>query len=178
MLLSLDRPAGWIDETLKRLQKPDPEYGSLEATRAYVEASSPKSFFLVELRDPKAKRASLLLPLLDALIDAGKDFSCPTERGRLKSWAEAARPSDFSFGPFRGLGLKGFQLLRALLAANTINPTKDVTAFVARAIGRKVDAPEAAYLLERAAARLRYDLQGIPPETWTRGLTLRRRKGS
>lgn len=180
VLLSLDRRrAGSIDETLKRLQKPDPEYGSLDATRAYVEAfPSPKKFFLVDLRDPNAKRASLLLPLLNALIDAGRDFAGRTERDRLKVWAEAARPSDFSFGPFLGLGLKGFQLLRTRLGASTVIPTFEVTAFVARATGRKVDASEAVYLLERAAARLRYDLRGIPTETWTRGLPGRRRKGA
>lgn len=180
VLLSLDRRRpGWVDETLKRLQRPDPEYGSLEATKAYVEAfPSPEQFFLVDLRDPGAKRASLLLPLLDALIDAGRDFSGPTERDRQKSWAEAARPSDFSFGPFRGLGLKGFQLLRVLLGANTVIPTKDVMAYVAQATARKVDVQEAVYLLERAAARLRYDLQGILKATWTRGLAGRRRRGA
>jgi hypothetical protein len=178
VLLSLDRRAGSIDETLERLQKPDPEYGSLEATRAYIEALSPEKFFLVDLRDPKAKRAALLIPLLDALIDAGSDFAGSTERDRLKAWAEAVRPSDFSFGPFRGLGLKGFQHLRVLLGASTVIPTVEVTAFVARALGRKVDASEAAYLLERAAARLRYDLEGIPKETWARRQIQRRRRGA
>jgi hypothetical protein len=111
-------------------------------------------------------------------MDAGSDFAGSTERDRLKAWAEAVRPSDFSFGPFRGLGLKGFQHLRVLLGASTVIPTVEVTAFVARALGRKVDASEAAYLLERAAARLRYDLEGIPKETWARRQIQRRRRGA
>jgi hypothetical protein len=62
-----------------------------------------------------------------------------------------ARPSDWMFGPYRGLGLKGFQKFRVLLGANTVVPTKGIVAFVARAVGRDLETTEAVYLMERAA---------------------------
>ena len=96
----------------------------------------------------------------------GADPPGETEGDRLKAWAEAASPAEFSFGPFRGLGLRGFQNLRMLLGANTVVPTKEIVAFVGLAIGRELEASEAVYLLERAAGRLRYDLQGVPEEFW------------
>ena len=78
----------------------------------------------------------------------------------------AASPSDWTFGPFRGLGLAGFQRLRVLFGANTVVPSKEIVAFVSTAVGRPMDAPEAVYLLERAAARLRYDLRAGQREVW------------
>lgn len=167
-LLSLDRrKEGWVDETLQRLQQPDPQYGTLGSVRSFVTAfSSPSDYFLGDLRDKEAKRAALLLPLLDALIDVGRDFPGQTEGDRLRAWAIAASPADYTFGPYRGLGLKGFQNLRQLLGANTVVPTKEIVTFVARAVGRELEATEAVHLLERAAGRLRYDLRGIPDEVW------------
>jgi hypothetical protein len=167
VLLSLDRrKPGYIEERIKRLQTPDPGYNTLAGVRDYAALLTPEKYFLVDARDD-GKRAGLLLTLLDALIDGGRDFPGKTEADRMKAWAEAARPSDYAFGPFRGLGLKGFQYLRQLLGANTVIPTKEIVAFLARAIERDVDAPEAVYLLERAAARLRYDLRGVPNVVWS-----------
>lgn len=167
-LLSLDRrKEGWVDQTLQRLQEPDLLYSSLGSVRSFVTGfSSPVEFFLTDLGDKEAKRAALLVPLLDALIDAGRDFPGQTEGDRLKAWAGAASPAEFSFGPFRGLGLRGFQNLRVHLGANTVVPTKEIVAFVGRAIGRELEATEAVHLLERAAWRLRYDLRGIPDDFW------------
>lgn len=169
-LLSLDRRQdGWVDQTLQRLQEPDLLYGSLGSVRSFVTGfSSPADFFLTDLGDKEARRAALLVPLLDALIDAGRDFPGETEGNRLKAWAEAASPAEFSFGPFRGLRLAGFQHLRQLLGANTVVPTKEIVAFVTKGVGRELDATESVYLLERAAGRLRYDLRGIPDEAWRR----------
>ena len=169
-ILSLDkRKPGWVDATLQRLQKPDLGYGSLRDTRNYASAFPEiEQYFGLDLLDT-GKRAALLLPLLDALIDAQMDFLGETEADRMKAWAEAARPADWTFGPYRGLGLKGFQKFRKLLGANTVVPTKEIVAFVARAAGREVEATEAVYLLERAAGRLKYCLPGILGEVWNTG---------
>ncbi len=171
-ILALDRrKPGWIEETIQRLQEPDFEYGTLESARDYAGAfPSPVQFFHMDLRDNEAKRAGVLLPLVDALIDGLRDFPAVTEGEQARTWATAARPSDWSFGPFRGLGLKGFQHLRQLFGANTVIPSQEHMAFVAKAVGRAVDAVEAVYLLERAASRLRYDLAGIPGKVWARTL--------
>ena len=167
-LLSLDRrKEGWVDQTLQRLQEPDSQYGTMGSVRSFVTAfSSPADYFVADLRDKEAKRAALLVPLLDALIDAGMDFPGQTESDRLRAWAVAASPADYSFGPFRGLGLKGFQNLRRLLGANTLVPTTETASWVGRAIGREPEATEAVHLLEKAARRLRYDLRGVPEEVW------------
>lgn len=169
-LLSLDRRKdGWVDQTLQQLQEPDLLYGSLGSVRSFVTGfSSPADFFLTDLGDKEARRSALLVPLLDSLIDAGQDFPGQNEGDRLRAWAVAASPAEFSFDPYRGLGLRGFQNLRQLLGANTLVPTKEIVAFVAKAVGRELEATEAARLLERAAGRLRYDLRGIPDEAWRR----------
>jgi len=87
----------------------------------------------------------------------------------MMAWAEAARPSDWMFRPYRGLGLKGFQKFRVLLGGNTVVPTKENAAFVARAVGRELEATEMVYLLERAAGRLKYCLPGVQDEDWKKG---------
>lgn len=167
VLLSLDkRKPGYVKERIERLQSPDPGYGTLVGIRDYAGAfPAIEQYFLVDPRDD-GKRAGLFLPLLDRLIDELRDFSGATERDKARAWAVAARPSDWAFLPFRGLALKGFQHLRQLLGANTVVPTKENVSFVGRAIGRELEATEAAYLLERAAGRLGYDLVGIRDDVW------------
>lgn len=168
VLLSLDRrKPGYVEERITRLQSPDPGYGTLGGIRDYAALLTPEKYFLVDARD-EGKRAGLLLPLLDALVDGMRDVSGVSEAERAREWAKAARPSDWSFGPFRGLGLRGFQQLRQLFGANTVLPTKEHAAFVSRAVGRAVDMPEAVFLLERAAGRLGYDLGTISKEEWTK----------
>jgi len=170
-ILALDRrKPGFIEQRIKSLQDPDPEYGTLASIREMARLSSPRAFFVTEMRDSEGKRAPLLLLLLDCLIDELRDLPGSSEAAKARSWATAARPSDWSFGPFRGLGLKGFQHLRQLLGAHTVIPTREIIAFVSRAVGRTIDATEAVYLLERAAGRLGYDLAGIPREVWARGV--------
>jgi len=166
-LLSIDGRSGeYIDQRISALQSPTPGYGLLASVRGYAELfPSPVEYFQVDLRDP-GKQAHLLLPILDALIDGQRDFEGATEADRVRAWAEAARPSEWNFPAFRGLRLKGFQELRALLGANTIIPKKEHVAFVATVLGRKVDVLEALYLLERAAGRLRYNLNSIPESVW------------
>ena len=174
VLMSLDkRKPEEIEERIKALQSPDPDYGPLAEIRDYAGLLTPEKYLRIDPRgDGDGKRAALLLPLLDALVDSFRDFPGHSEKERARAWAIAARPSDWSFGPFRLLGLKGFQHLRMLLGANTIIPTKDVVGFVAKAVGRAVDAPEAVYLLERAAGRLRYEISEIPREIWARAFAL------
>ena len=168
VLLSLDRrKPGYVEERITRLQSPDPGYGTLAAVRDYAALLTPENFFLTDVRD-EGRRAGLLLPLLDTLIDGMRDVSGASEAERAEAWATAARPSDWSFGPFRGLGLRGFQQLRQLFGASTVLPAGEHAAFVGRAVGRAVDLPEAVLLLERAARRLGYDLRGISKEDWTR----------
>ncbi|HQP88029.1 MAG TPA: hypothetical protein PLL76_17400 [Thermoanaerobaculia bacterium] len=168
VLLSIDRrKPDYVEERIKRLRSPDPGYGTLAGIRAYAALLTPEKYFLVDARD-EGKRAGLLLPLLDALIDGMRDASGSSEAERAHEWAKAARPSDWSFAPFRGLGLRGFQHLRQLLGANTVLPTKEHAAFVGRAVGRAVDMPEAVLLLERAAVRLGYDLGAISTEEWSK----------
>lgn len=174
VLLSLDkRKRGYVEERITRLQSPDPGYNTLFGIRCVVGnpndgCLTPEQYFLMDARDD-GKRAGLLLPLLDRLIDELRDFPGATEAEQARGWAVSARPSDWSFGPFRGLGLKGFQLLRQLLGANTLVPTKENVAWVARAIGRELEATEAVYLLERATGRLRYSLPGIGEVVWNSG---------
>lgn len=166
VLLSLDeRKPGYVEERIKALQSSDPGYGTLAGIRDYARLLTPEIYFRVDPRD-EGKRAGLLAPLLDALIDGLRDFPGHSEAEEARAWAKAARPSDWTFGPFRSLGLRGFQHLRQLLGANTIIPLKEHVAFVARAVGRGVGAPEAVYLLERAAGRLGYDLVEVPATAW------------
>ena len=161
VLLSLDdRKLGYVEERIKALQSPDPGYGTLAGIRDYAAMLTPEKYFLIDPRDD-GRGAELLLPLLDGLIDELRDFPGNSEAEQARAWATAARPSDWSFGPFRGLGLTGFQHLRQLLGANTVIPGSDHVAFASKTVGRPVDATEALYLLERAAGRLRYDLRGI-----------------
>jgi len=176
-LLSLDkRKPGYVEERIKALQSPDPGYGTLTGIRDYAGMLTPEKYFAIDPRDD-GKRAGLLLPLLDALIDGLQDFPGASESEQARAWATDARPSDWSLGPFRGLGLKGFQHLRQLLGANTVIPGKDHVAFVSKAVGRELEAPEAVYLLERAAGRLRYSLPGIGEEVWKSGARPTAQKG-
>lgn len=170
-LLTLDgREPGYVSERITRLQSPDAGYNTLAGIRAVVGNPdngflTPEQYFRMDARDD-GKRAGLLLPLLDRLLDELRDVPGDTEAEQARAWATAARPSDWAFGPFRGLGLKGFQHLRHLLGANTLVPTKEIVAFVAKAVGRELEAPEAVHLLERAAGRLRYDLRSVASEAW------------
>ncbi len=166
VLLSLDeRKPGYVEERIKALQSPDAGYGTLVGIRDYAGLLTPEIYFRVDPRDD-GRRAGLLLPLLDRLVDELRDSPGATEADQARAWAIAARPSDWSFGPYRGLGLRGFQRLRQLLGAKTIIPGKEHVAFVAKAVGRELEATEAVHLLERAAGRLRYDLGLIPHEVW------------
>ena len=169
VLLSLDkRKRGYVEERIDRLQSPNPGYGTLAGIRDYAGAfPAVEQYFLVDPRDD-GKRAGLFLPLLDRLIDELRDSDGVREEDRARTWAEAARPSDWTFGPFRGLGLKGFQHLRNLLGADTVVPTREIVAFAGRALGRELEATEAVYLLEKAAGRLGYSLAGIGGESWLR----------
>ena len=170
-LLTLDgREPGYVSERITRLQSPDAGYNTLAGIRAVVGNPdngflTPEQYFRMDARDD-GKRAGLLLPLLDRLIDELRDAPGATEGEQARAWAIAARPSDWSFGPYRGLGLRGFQRLRQLLGAETIIPGKEHVAFVAKAVGRELEATEAIHLLERAAGRLGYDLGLIPHEVW------------
>jgi hypothetical protein len=166
VLLSLDeRKPGYVEERIKALQSPDPGYGTLAGIRDYAGLLTPEIYFRVDPRD-EGKRAGLLAPLLDALIDELRDYPGATEAEQARAWATGARASDWTFGPFRGLGLKGFQHLRQLFGANTVVPTVEIGAFVGRAVGRDLEATEAVYFLERAAGRLGYDLVEVPVTAW------------
>ena len=111
---------------------------------------APAEYFKVDLRDP-GRRADLLLPILDALIDGQRNFEGRSEADRVRARAEAARNSDWVLNPFRPMRLKGFQELWVLLGENTLVPRKEHVTFVNGALGREVDVVEALYLLERAA---------------------------
>ena len=163
-LLSLDpRDRGWVEEHVRRLQSPDPYYGTLE-TVGWCAAHFPsmENFFRFELKDETARRAELFLPLVNALIDLKRGFPGATEGERLRAWAAVASPMESSVGAFRGLGVIGFQRLRRLLGADAAIPTEAMAAFVGRTVGRPVEMAEAAFLLERAAGRLGYDPESIP----------------
>ncbi len=183
VLLSLDkRKPGYVEERIKALRSPDLGYNTLLGVRSVVgnpndRCLTPEQYFLMDPRDD-GKRAGLLLPLLDRLIDELSDFSGVTEAEKALAWAVSCGPSDWTFEPFRGLGLNGFQHLRQLLGANTVAPTKEIVAFVGRAIGRELEATEAVYLLEKAAGRLKYDLQGIPENGWRQGVADTPEKGT
>jgi hypothetical protein len=166
-LLSLDRRSPeYVAERIERLREPDLKFGSLAGVKALVESfSSPKDLFVDDLRDD-GKRADLLVPLLDALIDVQRDHPGATEAERLEAWASAASPADWAFGAFKLIGLKGFQDLRLLLGANALVPTRAHSAFVSRAVGRTVELAEAAYLLERAGRRLGYPVGWIDEAIW------------
>lgn len=166
VILSLDeRAPGYVEERIKALQSPEPGYGSLSGVRDCVELLTPETYFRIDPRDD-GRRAGLFLPLLDALIDGIRDFPSGSEGDRARRWAEAARPSDWTFGPFRGLGQAGFQHLRYLLGANAVIPVPGTREFVEAALGRAVEPEEAIFLLERAAWRLKYDLAGVPASFW------------
>lgn len=75
---------------------------------------------------PRVPRAGLFLPQLDRHIDELRGFSGASEKDKAREWPVAARLSDWTFGSFRGLGVKGFQHLRQLLGANTVAPTREI----------------------------------------------------
>lgn len=80
VILSLDRRRpGYVEERIKRLQSPDPGYGTLAGIRAYAALLTPEKYFPVEARDG-GKRADLLLPLRWTLLSTG----CGTSPGPRK----------------------------------------------------------------------------------------------
>lgn len=129
-----------------------PEVVECEHLRDRMLAARSPAAFLADacnLRD--ARRADMLLGVTEYLIDIQRRFDGPTQHERLSAWARWARPGDYLATGVPGFGLAGFQYLRMHFGADTTKPDVHIVGYVVKALGRKVSAIHALYILERAA---------------------------
>ena len=167
-VLSLNRRYdAFVVPRVRRFRDTHPEVRWLSELRRILDAfPTLLDFSKVELDYDDAARAVVLSQVVDFLLDAQRDFPGGTETDRLRAWAIDARPGDYAFTGIKGFGIAGFQYLRMLFGANTAKPDVHIRRFVEEAIGRASNDLEALYLLQRAAARLRFNLLDVDASVW------------
>ena len=167
-VLSLNRRYDtFVLPRVRRFRDTHPDVRWLSEFRGILDTyPSLRDFSKVELDYDDAARALVLSQVVDFLLDVQRDFPGPTETERLRAWAIDARPGDYAFTGIKGFGVAGFQYLRMLFGANTAKPDVHIRRFVEEAIGRASNDLEALFLLQRAAARLRFNLLDVDASVW------------
>ncbi len=171
-VLSLNRRyEGFVVKRVKRFRDTHPKVRSLSEFRKILDSfPTLRDFSKLELDYDDATRAHVLSQVVDFLLDVQRDFPGATETERLRAWAIDARPGDHAFTGIKGFAMAGFQYLRMNFGANTVKPDVHIQRFVGGAVERRVSDAEALYLLQRAAARLQYDLSALDYAVWEKGV--------
>lgn len=131
-----------------------------------AEYATPLDFSKVELNYNDARRAQVLVNVIEYLLEVQLEHEGRNEMERLASWAIQARPADYVLVGIPGFGLAGFQYLRMLFGAQTTKPDVHIIRFVSAIIGRRATAVQALYLLERAAKRTGLPLREVDGAIW------------
>lgn len=130
--------------------------------------------FVAEALDMKSPgKASMLVGVLDYLIDVQTRFEEPTEDDRLTAWAHWTRPGDYLTLDVRNFKIAGFQYLRMLFGADTVKPDGHILEYVEEVLDRTiVGRPErevrAVYALERAGELLGRPIRNVDVAIWER----------
>jgi hypothetical protein len=152
---------------VQRFARNHPDIQALSPLRTLITRyNSPLDFSSAELDYNDQRRAETLLGMVDYLLAMQQEYEGCTEAERLAQWAVWARPGDYLAVGVPGFGLAGFQYLRMLFGAQTTKPDVHIIRFVSEAVGRKVTAVQALYLLERAAKHSGLPVRELDSAIW------------
>lgn len=155
---------------VEKFRQVHPEITTLASLLELIESyPTPLDFSERELNYRDERRASTLVGVLKALLQAQTVFKDSEETSRLEAWAHAANPTDYENFGVRGFGLSGFQYLRMLFGAQTLKPDMHICRFVSDAVGRRVGDVEALALMEAAGRQLGWPLSRLDYAVWDRG---------
>lgn len=109
-VLSLNRPFdGFVVPRLDAFASHHPRLQSLQNLRQLIlRYRSPLAFSITELHYRDRSRAKTLLGVTEYLLAVQKKLTGQTEGERLRRWAAAVQPADFSTLGVRGLGVGRF----------------------------------------------------------------------
>lgn len=143
---------------IQRFEQDHPEISNIAQLRDLIELyETPLSFSMAELKYKDARRADILVGVIDYLVRMQGMHDGENEAVRLFKWAESSKPQDYRDVRVKGFALAGFQYLRMLFGAQTTKPDIHIIAFVTESIDRRVTAIQALNLLVSAAK-----LAGLP----------------
>jgi hypothetical protein len=160
-VLSLNRPYDrFVVPRLDRFEERYPQIRSVEDLAAMIRSyPSPHAFVREALDYNHEARADTLAAVVEWLLRVGD----------LEEWAASARPSDYRDLNIRGFGLSGFQYLRLLFGADTVQPDIHLHRRMAQWLGHPVSATRALELLEAAAPKAGLRLRDLDATIWDTG---------
>jgi hypothetical protein len=120
---------------VQQFQKRHPELDSLAGLLKLIRSyPSPLEFSVHELNYRDEARASVLVQVIEYLLQEQTGFDGSSETDRLTQWANKVKPSDYEAPKIRGFKLSGFQYLRILFGAQAVKPDVHIRRFVSTAL--------------------------------------------
>ncbi|MCE7974822.1 MAG: hypothetical protein DYG92_10965 [Leptolyngbya sp. PLA1] len=172
-VLSLRKPyTTVVVPRVSRFMDAHPHVRACADLRALVGAyATPAAFVAAELQMNSARKAAMVLGVVEYLLDAQRQFNAPTEEERLTMWARWARPTDYLLLDVPNFKLAGFQYLRMHFGADTVKPDVYILRYVQNALGRMIAGrPErevqAVYAMERASVLLGRAARSVDANIW------------
>jgi hypothetical protein len=167
-VLSLNRPYDrFVVPRLDRFEARYPAVRSVADLAAMIRSCpSPHAFVREALDYNHEARAETLAAVVDWLLARCGGRDSPQ---KLQHWAAQARPSDLRDVNIRGFGLSGFQYLRLLFGADTVQPDIHLARRMAEWLGHPVSAMRALELLEAAAPKAGLRLRDLDAAVWNSG---------
>lgn len=163
-----------VEPRVKRFVNSHPSVIRCPDLRTLIDSwQSPESFMAEVLHMRSPSKATMLVGVLDYLIDIQDRFEGEHEEERLAAWARWARPGDCLTLDVHGFKLAGFQYLRMLFGADTVKPDVHILAYVEEALsrpiaGRMAREVQAIFALERASELIGQPVRHIDVAIWER----------
>lgn len=116
---------------VQRFEQDHPEVDSVAALQVMMRScASPHEFLREHLRYNHAKRAVILMAVVDYL----------TTVGDIREWARTADPAGYKQVGIKGFAIAGWQYLRMLFGANTVKPDIYIKRYVEQVTGEPIGA--------------------------------------
>lgn len=133
---------------------------------------SPSHFHSDALRMQSPKKATMLMGVVEYLLDVQGRFEGGSESERLEAWAKWVRPGDHLALDVDGFKLAGFQYLRMLFGAETVKPDVHILRYVESVLGRPIAGRpsrevQAVYAMERAGELMGRSVRALDVAIWT-----------
>jgi hypothetical protein len=167
-VLSLNRPYDrFVVPRLDRFEGRYPEIRSIADLAALIRRfPAPHDFVRDALDYNHRARADTLAAVVDWLLHVCGGEDSPE---KLAQWAASARPGDYRQLNISGFALSGFQYLRLLFGADTVQPDIHLHRRMSQWLGHPVSATRALELLEAAAPRAGLRLRDLDATIWDMG---------
>lgn len=167
-VLSLNRPYDrFVVPRLDRFEGRYPKIRTVSELAAMIRSYPSAHAFVREALDYNHEaRAETLAAVVDWLLAECGGTDNPE---KLAAWAARARPGDYRAANIRGFALSGFQYLRLLFGADTVQPDIHLHRRMAQWLGHPVSATRALELLEAAAPQAGLRLRDLDATIWDAG---------